>query len=297
MYLADYDAKSVRKTEKEIGMIDYSFAYWKEMLFEKCVRIFKWKGLPFPQKEIETRLILSGFCGVVNDRLKGIMCATGSMSGVTQYYDEFTTFTYSAPTAYGGNLGIGDKAIIVDNTTLRNALFPLICRYASLIAHSEVSLKVALVNLRETNAFASSDQSTANSIQAFHDSMYAGKLDSIIDDSLVGSIQNLNQTSGRTSTVMDCIDARNELLRAFFNEIGVRYTRDKKERMIESEVANDDQMLLLNINDMLAHRKDACEKMNRAFGLHTSVDLSEEFKLLDSSDVGTERMANEVKRI
>ena len=32
----------------------------KEMLFEKIVRIFEWKGLPFPQREIEMRLITTG---------------------------------------------------------------------------------------------------------------------------------------------------------------------------------------------------------------------------------------------
>ena len=79
---------------------------------------------------------------------------------------------------------------------------------------------------------------------------------------------------------MDCIDARNELLRMFYNEIGVRYNRDKKERMIESEVENDEQMLLLNINDMLKQRQNACKEINNIFGRNISVKLSPEFEII-----------------
>lgn len=286
MYLSDY-SKLAKKEEVEITKIEKSFAYWREMLFEKCVRMFEWKGLPFPQKEIEIRLILQGFCGVVKDSRKGIMCASGSMSGVTQYWDEFLNFTYAAPTAKGGTLPINELAVIVDNTTLRNPLTPLIDRYASLIAHSEVSLKVALVNLRETNAFSASDQSVAASIKTYHAKMYEGDMDVIVDTSLIDGIKNVNDTSRSSFGVMDCIDARNELLRAFYNEIGVRYTRDKKERMIESEVSNDTQMLLLNINDMLARRKEAAEKMNSVLKMSVSVDLSPEFKMITQDVVPT----------
>lgn len=289
MYLSDY-SKLAKKEEVEITKIEKSFSYWREMLFEKCVRMFEWKGLPFPQKEIEIRLILQGFCGVVKDSRKGIMCASGSMNGVTQYWDEFLNFTYAAPTAKGGTLPINKLAVIVDNTTLRNPLTPLIDRYASLIAHSEVSLKVALVNLRETNAFSASDQSVAASIKAYHTKMYEGDMDVIVDTSLIDGIKNVNDTSRSSFGVMDCIDARNELLRAFYNEIGVRYTRDKKERMIESEVSNDTQMLLLNINDMLARRKEAAEKMNSVLKMNVTVDLSPEFKMITQDTIPTSEL-------
>lgn len=289
MYLSDY-SKLAKKEEVEITKIEKSFSYWREMLFEKCVRMFEWKGLPFPQKEIEIRLILQGFCGVVKDSRKGIMCASGSMNGVTQYWDEFLNFTYAAPTAKGGTLPINKLAVIVDNTTLRNPLTPLIDRYASLIAHSEVSLKVALVNLRETNAFSASDQSVAASIKTYHTKMYEGDMDVIVDTSLIDGIKNVNDTSRSSFGVMDCIDARNELLRAFYNEIGVRYTRDKKERMIESEVSNDTQMLLLNINDMLARRKEAAEKMNSVLKMNVTVDLSPEFKMITQDAIPTSEL-------
>ena len=95
MFLTHY--KLNKKVEKDILKLDYSFNYWSDMLFEKCMRIFTWTELPFPQKEIESRLLIDGFCGFLKDSKAGFMVATGGMYGVTQYYDEFTMFTWSAP--------------------------------------------------------------------------------------------------------------------------------------------------------------------------------------------------------
>ena len=65
MFLSKY--KLNKKVEKDILKLDYSFNYWSDMLFEKCMRIFTWTGLPFPQKEIESRLLIDGYCGFLKD--------------------------------------------------------------------------------------------------------------------------------------------------------------------------------------------------------------------------------------
>ena len=57
MFLSHYGISQKRKEEKEILIIDYSYKYWCDMLVEECIRMFKWSGLAFPQKEIEIRLM------------------------------------------------------------------------------------------------------------------------------------------------------------------------------------------------------------------------------------------------
>ena len=244
--------------------------------------------MPFPQKEIEMRVLLYGYCGYVNDGYVGEMVSCGGMSTPTQYWDEFKTFTYAAATAKGGTKTIGEDCVIINNTALRNPLYPMIKRYANLLAHTDVSLKMSLVNLRIKNIISTDSQSTAESYRAMFDKFYNGDVDAILDDGLLkkgnGGIDNLALTSSGTLGVMDCIDARNELLRMFYNEIGVRYNRDKKERMIESEVENDEQMLLLNINDMLKQRQNACKEINNIFGRNISVKLSPEFEIIERKE-------------
>lgn len=291
-YASSKLAEKLLLKDAELEMQLYSSVnYWTEMLFEKIVRIFEWSGLPFPQREIEIRLITAGYCGFVKDDLLDIMVAYGGMSGPTQYFDVFKDFTYSAPLAKGGTKKIDKDCVIINNTALRNPMNVFIKRYAILLAHCDVTLVMSLVNLRTKNIIATDDQGTADSYKEMFKKFYKGEFSALIDNGLLGSSDGgLNNVALPTSGnigVMECIDARNEIMRMFYNDIGVRYTRDKKERMIESEVENDKQLLLFNINDMLRQRENACKKINELFNLNVSVKLSSEFNIIDRKEVGT----------
>lgn len=283
MYLDEYESsifKNLHTEETELKL-KASVQYWCNVLLGKTVRIVEWNGLPFPQRELEIRTLIDGYCGFVDDKKIGLMVASGGMSGVTQYYDIFTKFTYSAPTAKGGTAQIGKDCVIIQNTELRNSIYPLVFRYACLLAHCDISLKMALVNLRMKNIIVSDDEGMADTFRTMYKKFYNGDTDALVDDGFTDA-KNIAPTMSGSLGVMDCIDARNELLRMFYADIGVRFTKDKKERMIESEVSSDNQMLLFNISDMLHQREKASAEINKLFGLNTSVRLSKEFSLLSA---------------
>ena len=235
MFLNNYSnskqAEKLLLKETELEMqLPQSVNYWIEMLFEKIVRIFEWKGLPFPQREIEMRLITAGYCGFVNDELLDYIVAYGGMSGPTQYFDVFKDFTYSAPLAKGGTKKINKECVIINNTALRNPMNEFIKRYAILLAHCDVTLVMSLVNLRTKNIIATDDQGTADSYKEMFKKFYKGEFSALIDKGLLGSADGgLNNVALPTSGnigVMECIDAKNEIMRMFYNDIGDRYTRD-----------------------------------------------------------------------
>lgn len=294
MFIENY--YSDKKIEKEVLELPRSLNYWTETLFEKCVRMFEWRGLPesIPQKEIEQRLILDGYCAMVNDKKAGLIVASGGLSGVTPYCDEFKNFTYAAPTCEGGMVDLGKNAVLIENTSLRNPLLPMILRYADLLAHAEISLKMALINNRVNNAYAVETNETAESVNAYYNKIYNGKNGSILDDALVNSVQNIANTH-TSGVVAECIEARNDILRAFFAEIGVRFAKDKKERVVVDEVSADNQMLLLNVNDMKRQRKKSALEINRIFGKDASVELSEEFEIIEEAPQESEEAPQEKK--
>ena len=294
MFLENYGFN--KKFEKNEFKLDASIKYWCNMLFEKIVRVFVWDGLPadIPQREIESRLILNGFCGMVKDGVKGVMVATGGMSGTTQYADIFTKFTYSAPTAQGGTKTIGKDCVIINNSALRNPLYPLVYRYAFLLSHADISLKCALVNARYTDLFSTDDQQTAESVRAVRNKIYDGDYDCIVDSSIIGALQNMANTDNTSNTLKQIMEIRTDLLRGFYNDIGIKFVKDKKERMITDEVSDDNQMLLFNINDMLHQREKACEEINTVFGLQVSVKLSDEFNIIKNDEGVTDNVADEL---
>ena len=192
MFLNNYSnskqAEKLLLKETELEMqLPQSVNYWIEMLFEKIVKIFEWKGLPFPQREIEMRLITTGFCGFVKDDILDYMVAYGGMSGPTQYFDVFKYFTYSAPLAKGGTKEIDKDCVIINNTALRNPMNTFIKRYAILLAHCDVTLVMSLVNLRTKNIIATDDQGTADSYKEMFKKFYKGEFSALIDKGLLGS--------------------------------------------------------------------------------------------------------------
>lgn len=285
MYLDNYIKPS---TKTDTLLLDASYNYFLDMLFEKACRLFKWHNLPnnIPQKEIETRLLYNGYCGLINDDNVGYMVANGGMSGVTQYSDEFTHFTYAAPKAKGGTVRIGKKCTIIDNTSLRNPLYPMIARYALLMAHSEVTLKCALVNMRKVDAFVSDDDATVENIKEWEKQRYEGKIGVILDKGIITptemtSITNLLNSSRLSGDYLkSTVEVRNEILRMFYNELGVNYTKEKRGNMTEDEVNQNNNMLLLNVDDMLASRKRSCDLFNALTGSDISVEFSDELKKL-----------------
>lgn len=272
--------KIIEKEQKEMSLADI-YVDTINLLFEKCVRIFKWSELPknLPQREIEKYLISLGFCGFVNDKKCGYMVSNGGMSVPTQYDDVFKKFTYSRPTANGGTVTIGKECVIIRNTSMMNPLSGLIRRTASQLAHADITLRTALVNYRANEVFSADDDSTAESINAYYTSLYEGNLKAIVDYSLINGVKNLS-SSKSYADLLKLTDVKNEIMRSFFAEIGIRQKSDKRERLVTEEVESDSMMLLFNIHDMLEQRQKACEEINKIFNLNMSVELSEEWDYL-----------------
>lgn len=274
-----------KKEEKDALTLERSYKKWKNKLLGMCCRMFEYKGLPFPQKEIELRLFFDGYCGILKDSLSGIMVARGGMSDPTQYEDEFKKFTYSAPTSRGGTKTIDVDCVIIDNDSLRNNFVDTICCYASLLSHAEITIKCSLVNNRNNATFVGNDDNSVKNINLWYDKLYNGNMCAISSDDnflMSGdeSVRNVlgNVTGGITS--LQSIESRNEILRMFYNEIGVKYSKEKRGNITDDEVNSDEQMLLFNIDDMLKSRKIGCEKINKMFDLNTSVELTGTFKKL-----------------
>ena len=77
-----------------------------------------------------------------------------------------------------------------------------------------------------------------------------------------------------TSTILDYYTAQQNILKSFYNDLGVKYSTEKKERLITDEVNSENDMLLVNIDAMLENRKKACEDMKKIFNIDVSVELT-----------------------
>lgn len=282
------DNTNLKQISKRSGTFSYSYDYWLEVLFERAMRLFKWSGTEtddnktnVPAKHIEGILLLNGTAGVCNyneqgSREKKLAVFNGMFgAGPTVYYGEFKGYNVYSP-IFSAQLTVDKDVIVMNNNRCRNSLYPLCHKYAILLAHTEVSLVNTLINGRDSGGIpVASTEAQKVAIENYRNALCEGKVGAIVDPAFSG-VEFLGVNKNTTLSIKDLMEVRENLLDSFYNDIGVRTSKDKKGNMIVEEVRANDSMLLLNISDMLDCRKKGAEAVNKMFGTNWSVDIADE---------------------
>ena len=259
------EERGVRK-EEHLDL-DFFYSFWRGQFFERLMRLFVYDGwMPYPQRELEKRLLRAGVAAEVYDEQAGLMVTYGSLHGITEYYDVFKYLTYANPAAKGGTKTIGKNVAVVYNNSTMLSVNPFIDRYASLAAHIDLSIRCSAINLRAQNVLLADNEATRDTMNEWYKKLYRGDTMAILDKGLFVPSDSVIPTGGySSSSLTDEMTALTELMRSFYRDIGVRFAKDKKSNMIQDEVTSDEQMLLFNIDDMLENRKEFCWEHNRIF--------------------------------
>ena len=278
-----YDNLGKPESPAEILKLSHGVSYWRGYLLERVIRIFEWTGLPMPQKVVEGAVLLTGFAGFADDKRAGLVCIPGSLSGPTPYPMVFNNFTYAAPTCAGGTLPIYPtrpfgSCVIISNDEMRIGVAGLLDRYAVMLAHADTTIGCSLVNARYDSFFRGDDDATVANLKKWRGDVIEGDVLPIVDQNFSSAPTVVpGSANEKGKVVLDVLDARKEILRMFYAEIGIRVMPEKRGNLITAEVSENDQALLFNIGDMLRCRQEAAENINKLFGLSVSVNLSPEF--------------------
>lgn len=269
--------------------LDYKRAYRLQyaLLSDRVISLFDWKGLPFEQHELEILVQLSaqGYAGVVySEKLKRWLAAFGSGVGVTEYPDKWIDYTWACPLASGVSR-IGTNCALVKNNSLMISSRFMVEQYAHLMAHALLSLQAALINSRATGYSRAKDDPTAKQIKDFYTALEDGKTEVIVTpedlESIAGSkpIEFISdRITGKGDSLLDYWQLYQNLYKDFLQMIGVSKSTDKRERLIQSEVAQDIPLYKFNIEDMLDQRRIAAETLSKIIGTPVTVDLAESVK-------------------
>lgn len=289
---AKFDNKAVKFFQKDGGSFLTFYAYWRENLFERIMRLFVWENTePVPAKEIEQRLLINGSCGIFNfkDLKSGITELTamfGNFYGVAKYMDELPYYMMRCP-IWSGKTVVGKNSVVISNNSLRNPALPFVNHYAYLLAHTDVTLARALINCRDAGGVpvATSDKQKAD-IESYNKKLYNGEDGVIIDFGALG-VQYAGADRHTQQSIVDIMDVRQRILKNFYADIGVRASFEKRSNATVNEVEADTSMLLLNITDMIDARKRGAEDVNKMFGTNWSVKVAEE---IDYKNVSRETL-------
>ena len=274
-FLNTDEGRKITTLAKESCTYNVKYGYWRDSLFERVMKLFVWENTgDLKPKEIEQRLILKGHCGIAE--YKGELTAFyGSFYGVTKYMDEWTNYIVRCP-IYTGEKKIGTDVVVIDNNSLRNPTFELVHHYATMLAHTEVSLINCLINARDSGGVPiASTEKQKTSIREYQNQLFNGKYGVVTD---IGNLGITYAGSDRKTQqdLIDIMETREKLIKSFYSDIGVRSAFEKRNNTVQAEVEADTSLLLLNLADMLKCRERACEEVNKLFGTNWSVHVARE---------------------
>lgn len=240
--------------------------------------MFIYNDLPVPWEWVENQLCDVGYCGLINSPKP--MAVEGGITGVTEYAHIGTDFTFANP-KLSGTRKISERLVLIKNN---HSLMPsrdIIVRYATLLAHADLTLQSFLINIRDMRVLTASDRKLQDVVADYYDNLSDGKFGVIIDelsaDSFLGdqSIKSLNNSNNiNGDLLLNTLDAQRRILKDFYEDIGIRQSSDKRERETTDEISSNDGMLLFNVSDMLKSRQSALDEANHLFGWDASVDLN-----------------------
>ena len=261
------------------------YIYYKNFLFEKLIKIFKYENLPptIPQEALEDYILHFGYAGITNNKKFGMVAVPATKYGVGLYPRYEPLAQYCTPLMQDKNLVIGKDIVIVKNNTYQLSCIPLVERYARQLADADSSITIALENARLNVIPNFDDEESAESYKAFMIANRLGQVDTVMDSSFMQKGNFVDFQKNNQSTLgLSLVETRNEILRSFLLEIGITVASDKKERMVVDEVNVNSQLLMFNLHDMLDARKEAMDMVNQIYGTNITVDLSEEYMFVKS---------------
>jgi hypothetical protein len=265
------------------------YRYWYNVLFERCMRLFVWENTgDVPPKEIEQRLLIQGHAGIAKYKKEGDLTAFfGNPNTPTKYYDEFLAYTVRCP-LWSDNLKIGRDVVMINNNALRNPVLPLVHHYAALLAHADVTIVNTLVNARDAGGvpIVATEKQKQN-VNEYLGKRYNGQYGVITDIGSLG-VEYAGANTMTQQSIVDIVEAKERILKSFYNDIGVRAAFAKKSNTVEAEVDADASLLLLNLSDMLAMREKGCEEVNKLFGTNWSVHIAEELQYEEENEIETD---------
>ena len=269
-------------------------------MLARLQKMFKYSNLPssIPRQYLENYLLVNGSCIIARDKKnpsdQSIYAFVGAAGGEPDIYYRPTRYMVANPALqFSAEYYISDTdpnherdAILVRNDTMWQGLYPMMARYASLIAENLLTIRTADVMLRVLALITAPDDASRLAADQYLKDITDGKLASIGENRFLDGIRMQNPPSNNGSYLTQFIELHQYLVGSFYNEVGLNANYNmKREALSESETGLNDDSLLPLCEDMLRCRREDIASVNKLFG--TSIEVS-----FDSS-----WLENEIERL
>lgn len=247
-------------------------------LVELCISMFKWDGLPDTVDERFLELALTlGNCLFFRDDVLGYLALRSANAGELNVYGIPTRRQVIAPNGYNAERTISDSVIIYNNYTHTSPL-PIIDAYAKRLMQISLAIDVN-ANAQKTPILIQCDEKQRMTLLNLY-RKYEG------NEPVIFGNKNLDLS---TITVIKTdapyvADKLNALKREIWNEalqylglLSVSTVERERQNQLESG-QNSSAAIAARYSKLLA-RRQACDQINRMFGLDVHCDYNHDIDL------------------
>lgn len=263
------------------------------LLVDIFLNLFEWKGLPETcnSRVLETTLFFYGKAVFQKDpKFSYIHTPVVFDEGLNIYYEPVTvraySYNYERRLKYGGVLA-DPECVIIRNTRQMYASWVTAQIWAEKIVDAGRSIDV-LAKRMKNPYFIFADKDLQKTVEFALKDIDNNEMAVFFNRATRGGEApfELANTSYVHGSLTDIWEHKHNLESEIQSRFGIDNAHtDKRERLITDEVESEKGNINANLNILLDSRKEACEEINKLFGLNVSCDMKhkeEEYEEVES---------------
>lgn len=238
-----------------------------------ALNMFTWENLPetMDSRYIENALYENGLCLVNDDKDLGLIsvpCSYGANMNINGESTEVITsgYNYVKTVKYINNV----NCVLIRNNDLAKPTRDYIANYAERMLEVEMCIR-ANINQQKFPWFINATEKTKKSLQLIFDKVENFEPFILANREIMGEAP-LEVLTMSTPYVADKLNSyKYELEREILSFLSLNNNFEKKERLLTDEVNSNNDFIHTNAMLMYKVRLQACEQINKKFGLNVRV--------------------------
>lgn len=270
-----------RRIIKSINDIQSEYRLYFNRLLELSISMFEWKNLPdtIDERYLETALFWTGHAIFFEDKDIGYLALEAMLGGQFDVYRIPTDRRAISVNGYQKDLTPNDSVIIYNNMIHTNS-FESVYTFAKNLYDIDNTIQVNL-QAQKTPILITCDESEKLTMQNLYQ-QYIGNMPVIFGSKQIkpNSIQVLKTDAPFLADRL--IAMKMQIWNEALTYLGISNVNiQKRERLLNDEVHRNMGATIASRYSRLESRRQACEKINKMFGLDISCDYREDFQVID----------------
>lgn len=253
-----------------------------------ALSLFEWEGLPDScnARFLELTLFTYGRALFIYDDKIGYLNMRCTPSGTFNNYDE--PIAYTAYSTIYHEMFDSDKCVLVRNNYLQRPTDDSVKLFATRLTEAERTIDVNIKAQKTPVLIRCDDKDRLSMLNLYKD--YDGNIPVIMGSKSL-NVEGLKVLKTDAPFIADKLqDYKHQIWDEALTFLGVdNANTDKRERLITDEVEANNQVIAINAESMLLARQEACEQINKMYGLNVSVKIRQQDKQIEQENEAQEK--------